>query len=68
MYLWHQQNKLASVGWLHLGAKTFLILLLLTVNASSLKYTIDTKNEGITFVWLAAPIAQLISTVRLGQK
>ncbi|KAK7692904.1 hypothetical protein QCA50_004540 [Cerrena zonata] len=65
VYLWYQPNKLASVGWVHLGAKSLLTSCILAASAASLKYSIDAKNEGLTYMWLVAPIIQLISVVPL---
>ena len=63
VYLWYQSNKLASVGWVHLGAKSLLTSVILAASAAALNYSIEAKNEGLTYVWLVAPIMQIISVV-----
>lgn len=65
VYLWHQSNKLSSVGWIHLSAKLAVLGALLAANGALLKYTIRGTSDDEPFVWPAAPIVQFISSVRV---
>ncbi|CAL1707862.1 unnamed protein product [Somion occarium] len=65
VYLWYQTNKLASVGWIHIAAKALLLCMILSVNAASLKYSLDIIDKKTFFLWIPALVMQLVSAVPL---
>ena len=65
-YLWLRgSGQHASSGVLHLAAKVFASLLVLGTNVAILTLSAKNSGQNTVFVWIAAPILQVISTVGL---